>query len=68
MDSHEAPQKFPESEVDKLVADFGRKPSQETLDQVEDIIKEQRPKYEALNRAVQNANDQKQDRSKGRRR
>ena len=68
MDSEKKPPAFPESEVDKLITDFGRPPKAGTDEQIKRIINEQRPKYEALNRAVKTANEPEQKKQVSRKR
>ena len=53
---------FKEGDVDGLIADYGRKPSQEIRDKTLDHLKDQREKF----RRLEEHRAQKQERSQGR--
>jgi len=66
MDDTPTPPSFPESEVDKLVKDFGREPKPEEMTEINKTLEAQRPQYEALQAALKSAEEAKQSRQKGR--
>ena len=66
QNQNEQPQ-FPEESVDKLIKDFGKKPTKEEVDAVEKMARELRPQYEKIEQARNLSQKPKQQRKLGRR-
>ena len=60
MAKQETTPKFPENAVDNLIADFGRKPSSDEMDKTKALIESQRPKFKAVDKALESTKSQDQ--------
>lgn len=57
---------FPENEVDNLIADFGKKPSAQDRDALKEMLLGEKDKFNAVRDALDQAQEQEQDRSQER--
>ncbi|MEM1223239.1 MAG: hypothetical protein AAGH40_10770 [Verrucomicrobiota bacterium] len=66
MAENTTPEKFPENEVDNLIADFGKKPEPADRDKLRDMLLGQKDKFKAVEASLEQAKEQGQDREHGR--
>ena len=52
---------FPENEVDNLIADFGKKPSEQERDALKEMLLEQKGQFNAVREALDQAQEQDKD-------
>lgn len=57
---------FPENEVDNLIADFGKKPSEQERDTLKEMLLEQKGQFNAVREALDQAQEQDKDRDQER--
>ena len=60
MADNDTPEKFPENEVDNLIADFGKKPEGAERDKLRDMLRAQEDKFNAVESALEFGNEQEQ--------
>lgn len=60
MAENDTPEKFPENEVDNLIADFGKKPEPNERDQLREMLLGQKEKFKAVTSALEQAQDKDQ--------
>lgn len=66
MAEKDTPEKFPENEVDNLIADFGKKPESAERDKLREMLLGQKDKFKAVESALEQAKEQDQERDQDR--
>lgn len=66
MAEKDTPEKFPENEVDNLIADFGKKPEPAERDKLREMLLDQKDKFQAVQSALEQAKGQDQERGQDR--
>jgi hypothetical protein len=65
MAENDTPEKFPENEVDNLIADFGKKPEPDERDKLRELLLGQKGQFEAVTSALEQSQDQEQGKELG---
>ena len=60
MADEETPEQFPESEVDNLIADFGKKPEPNERDKLREMLLGQKDQFMSVSDALDKAEEQEQ--------
>lgn len=65
MAENETPEKFPENEVDNLIADFGKQPEPDERDKLREMLLGQKDQFKAVTSALEQAQDKDQEKEQG---
>lgn len=60
MADNDTPEKFPENEVDNLIADFGKAPEPDERDKLREMLLGQKDQFKAVSSALEQAQDKEQ--------
>lgn len=66
MAKQDSAPKFPEKKVDDLIASFGREPSKQQFDKIQEMIRQERTKFKIISRMRDQRKNRSRDMDRGR--